>query len=266
MSIVHGNRMSYDFSYGNAMITSAVKGKYIIATMYGLTPYTRKIISEMFGNAVLRATIAYAKEHRNVVPYINEDPFLVCNLPLSLPSSVSMPIRVVTCGASKIPTGLHPTNSTILKATITFTSQTGNIHIGGSEGGDSSDWRLFLTGSTLYWDTGNKRATLSLNLNVKATIEAGDGYMIVNGTRKESASGTTISASNNITIARDAGLKIHGSLEIYDGVNWHVFAPIAYHDGNGLIDLYDLSLHFPEGADISFTLTNANGDIYIPPL
>ena len=168
-----------------------------------------------------------------------------------------MPERSIIFGTSDgVNTGLKSNDKTILKTDITFTASSGNYQLGSAEGGDSKDWRAFDLSGTLYWDCGSARITRSLALNTRHTLEIGNNYTIVDGSKN---TGTTQSASaiyaNTIYIGY--GVTLHDVAEIYDGTDWHRIVPSEQNGVVGMIDFADMSFHAATGTptipDISYT-------------
>ena len=188
----------------------------------------------------------YGFAHPEIVGYMNAYAPEDAKIAYALVPTLGY-IRNLICGASStISTGIVSNTLTVLKATVTFTSSSGWRHIGDATHGDNDDWRLFDLNGTLYWDCGSARIIRSLALNTKATIEIGNNYTIVNGTRNSGTTQTNIYA-NDILIAGDGALTLHGNMEIFDGTAWHTFVAAKHNGKSGLVDLADGSFHEPTG-------------------
>lgn len=194
----------------------------------------------------------YGVAHPQLVPFINEDPMLIVSL-----VEVGKTRILDTNGAINTPLGVNTSSDTILKVTLEFTAYTGNVHIGYHPGNDSQDWRLFDTGGTMYFDCGSARISQSWALNKKVVIEAGNTYITANGVTKTASAGGTIATGEMVICKEDGAFKSYGNMEIYDGEQWNIFAPMIDQDGVGcLLNTTKGTKHYPTSGTFTIQITD----------
>ena len=185
----------------------------------------------------------YGFAHEALVPFINEDPMLVC----SLIPSLGKERKIVFASGDSCATSLIVNDKTILIATFLIDSSAVNIFGGTIPGyNDRLDWQCFYLSGTMYWDLGGSRMTRSISVNARHTLELGNYYSILDGIRN---SGSTVSASviGEIPMKVWSGVTVFGTFDVYDGIKWHTFAPCTHSGKAGLLDITDVIFSAAEG-------------------
>lgn len=246
--------------HGMPIYAATMGGKMVIGGW--LLPLTLQAIVAAFGaegTEVIRKTNDYLNRIATTDPqralllagFINEDPMLVCSL------VETSKVRILdTNGAINTLLGVNTSSDTILKVTLEFTAYTGNVHIGYHPGNDSQDFRLFCTGGTMYFDCCSARISQSWALNKKAVIEAGNTYITANGVTKTATAGGTIAAGEMVLCKTDGAFKSYGNMEIYDGEQWNIFAPMIDQGVGCLLNITKGTKHYPTQGSFTIALTD----------
>ena len=256
----NGTYLLHATHHGMPIYAVTMGGKMVIGWLQSAT---LQAIVAAFGSAEGTEVIAKTNDYLNAIAktdpqralflagFINEDPMLVCSL------VETSKVRILdTNGAINTPLGVNSSSYTILKVTLEFTAYSGNVHIGYHPGNDTQDFRLFCTGGTMYFDCGSARISQSWALNKKAVIEAGNTYITANGVTKTTTAGGTI-ATGEMVICKDSGaFKSYGNMEIYDGEQWNIFAPMIDQGVGCLLNITKGTKHYPTQGSFTITLTD----------
>ena len=258
----NGTYLTAATHHGMRITAACLGGQWVIGGKWLMTATQQAILAAFGaeeGTQVIKATNDYLNaiaatdpaRAQQISEFINEDPMLVCSLVETSKTRI-----LDTNGAINTPLGVNSSSDTILKVTLEFTAYSGNVHIGYHPGNDSQDFRLFCTGGTMYFDCGSARISQSWALNKKAVIEAGNTYITANGVTKTASQGGTIATGEMVICKADGAFKSYGNMEIYDGEQWNIFAPMIDQDGvSCLLNTTKGTKHYPTQGQFTIALT-----------
>lgn len=181
-----------------------------------LTQEAEAEIFNSYGQAVLSATLAFVSTNPQYVPFINEDPHIVCSL-----LNTGYTRWLVGDGTAYLDSLWQPrqNNFEIQTRYIYTQTQQTNAVLYGSVWGDSVNGMVFMQGNASYVQTGNvvKRGQsigVSANADVVMSHNSTEIKTIISGTMRTAAIGaTSISNTDSMWIFK----KQNGADLVFSG-------------------------------------------------
>ena len=254
---------------GDTRIKKIYRGIFGVFGINPFTPETYKILKENFPTKIAEI-IEYANLHLQIVPFINEDPMLVCSLGIE-----EMPIRFIHGGyTNQVSTGIVPTTTMVINAKFRMNSVT--LYHPVFQQGYISETAMTtrciaVNGNsnklnfTLCEKTGGGGKSVTFDYNVSGRwmdMQMNDTQVIVNGTTYV-FTGTDRGSKNDNPIWLLGRGDIYGATDIdiqlfqtIDGDSKHTFVPfkdgqtcyiIDIESGNKIQGSFTIEYALPDG-------------------